>query len=105
MWDMSVRQCVHCFVDEGCIHGTRVAVSPDGQYVACGSDSGVVNLYRGPQCLSAACPLNPKPMKAVMNLTTGIDFIRFSPTRSELFEQPVMQGMGRGCCGSFEGCG
>ena len=81
VWDMSARECVHCFVDEGCVHGTSLAVSPDGQYVACGSDSGVVNLYDGTRCLSSACGSMPKPIKAVMNLTTGIDFICFNPTR------------------------
>lgn len=81
---MLARECIHCFVDEGCIHGTKIAISPSNQYIACGSDSGVVNLYEETQCLSAGCTMTPKPIKAIMNLTTGIDFIRFNPTRSDL---------------------
>lgn len=81
VWDMSARDCVHCFVDEGCIHGTRLAISPSNQYIACGSDSGVVNLYAGTQCLSTGYSRAPKPVKSVMNLTTGIDSLCFNPTR------------------------
>lgn len=36
VWDLSSRQCVHKFTDEGCVLGTKMAVSPDGQRVACG---------------------------------------------------------------------
>lgn len=69
VWDMATRDCVHCFTDDGCVLGNTVAVSPSGRYVACGSDSGVVNLYDD-QCFTNE---RPKPLKAVMNLTTAID--------------------------------
>ena len=36
VWDLSSRRCIHKFTDEGCVLGTKVAVSPDGQRVACG---------------------------------------------------------------------
>lgn len=36
VWDMDRRQCVHRFVDEGCINGTAIAVSKNSQYIACG---------------------------------------------------------------------
>ena len=82
VWDMSARECVNMFVDEGCIHGTTIAVSPNSQYVACGSDSGVVNLYRGTECLlHASSSSTPKPIRAVMNLTTRIDALTINPTR------------------------
>lgn len=90
---MSTRDCVHCFTDEGCLLGTKLAVSPSGTYVACGSDSGVVNVYSGEQCLKAAgdwgtttaavsrLSPNPKPLKSIMNLTTAIDQVCFNSTR------------------------
>lgn len=82
VWDMSARECVHVFVDEGCIHGTTITVSPDNQYIACGSDSGVVNLYRGTECLlHASSTSTPKPVKVVMNLATRIDSLCINPTR------------------------
>ena len=78
---MSSRECVHCFVDEGCIVGTRISISTDCQYLACGSESGVVNLYDGRRCLYGDSGSNPKPVKAVMNLTTGIDSMCINSTR------------------------
>ena len=94
MWDMSTRDCVHCFTDEGCLLGTKLAISPDGTHIACGSDSGVVNVYSGEKCLRtggdwsittmAAAPglsPNPKPLKSVKNLTTAIDQVCFNSTR------------------------
>ena len=78
VWDVSGRQCVHCFTDEGCVVGDRVGVSPDGHYVACGSDSGVVNIYSQEECLGRE---TPKPLKAVMNLTTAVDHLHFNSTR------------------------
>lgn len=81
VWDMSVRECVNCFVDEGCIRGTTIAVSPNSEYVACGSNSGVVNLYTGAQCLNSSQSSTPKPIKPIMNLTTGIDALSINSTR------------------------
>ena len=45
VWDINTRRCVHKFVDDGCIAGTCIAMSPTRQYLACGSSSGVVNVY------------------------------------------------------------
>ena len=33
---MNGRVCVHKFLDDGCIAGTSVAISPTQQYLACG---------------------------------------------------------------------
>lgn len=83
VWEMSSRTCVHCFSDEGCIHGTSIAVSPDMRYLACGSDSGVVNLYAGDLCLSGSSGSGSclKPIKALMNLTTPVDSLCINSTR------------------------
>ena len=97
VWDMSTRDCVHCFTDEGCLLGTKLAVSPSGSHLACGCDSGVVNVYSGEQCLrnggdwntssvssTAAVPglsPYPKPLKSIRNLTTAIDQVCFNSTR------------------------
>ena len=45
IWDMQSRRCVNKFVDDGCILGTALAVSSSQQFLACGSSSGVVNVY------------------------------------------------------------
>lgn len=83
VWDMSTRDCVHSFTDEGCLTGTKLAVSPNNQYLACGSDSGVVNIYNSGECLGTSGGLvrGPKPVKSVMNITTCLDHMCFNATR------------------------
>jgi hypothetical protein len=41
------------------------------------SKSGVVNIYNQDSCLQQT---NPKPIKAIMNLVTGVTSLAFNPT-------------------------
>lgn len=68
VWDMNSRQCLHNFFDDGCVHGTSIAASRDSQYLVCGSNTGVVNVYDMDTCLSSR---SPRPARAIMNLTTS----------------------------------
>ncbi|NXX46249.1 UTP18 protein, partial [Tricholaema leucomelas] len=77
IWDVRSRKCLHKFEDEGCLEGKCIAVSRNNQYVACGSASGVVNLYTTDVCLGAS---RPKPVKAIMNLVTAATSVTFNPT-------------------------
>lgn len=77
IWDLANRSCVHKFVDEGCISGSAIAVSPNSEYIACGCGSGVVNVYDG-SCLHTA--QHPTLLKSLMHLTTGADQTQFNPT-------------------------
>ncbi|XP_044037158.1 U3 small nucleolar RNA-associated protein 18 homolog isoform X2 [Siniperca chuatsi] len=77
VWDMRSSRCVNRFTDEGCVKGTSIAASPSGRYLACGSQSGVVNVYSQEACLNSA---NPKPLKAVMNLLTSATSLAFNPS-------------------------
>ncbi|XP_054249749.1 U3 small nucleolar RNA-associated protein 18 homolog [Indicator indicator] len=77
IWDVRSRKCLHKFEDEGCLEGKCIAVSRNNQYVACGSASGVVNLYTTDTCLKAS---HPKPVKAIMNLVTSATCVTFNPT-------------------------
>ncbi|XP_023251534.1 U3 small nucleolar RNA-associated protein 18 homolog isoform X1 [Seriola lalandi dorsalis] len=77
VWDMRSSRCVNRFADDGCVKGTSIAASRNGQYLACGSQSGVVNIYSQEACLNSA---NPKPLKAVMNLLTSATSLTFNPT-------------------------
>lgn len=63
VWDMNARACVHKFVDDGCIRGTALAVSPTQQYLACGSSSGVVNIYNTSNLENNSLP---KPDKGII---------------------------------------
>ncbi|XP_062388409.1 U3 small nucleolar RNA-associated protein 18 homolog [Sardina pilchardus] len=77
IWDVRSSKCLSRFPDEGCVRGTSIALSPDGHYLACGSQSGVVNVYSQQACVREA---EPKPLKAVMNLVTAATALRFNPT-------------------------
>ncbi|XP_049626968.1 U3 small nucleolar RNA-associated protein 18 homolog [Suncus etruscus] len=77
IWDVNSRKCFNRFVDEGSLYGLSIATSRNGQYVACGSNCGVVNIYNQESCLQET---NPKPIKAIMNLVTGVTSLTFNPT-------------------------
>uniref|UniRef100_A0A3Q4BD55 U3 small nucleolar RNA-associated protein 18 homolog n=1 Tax=Mola mola TaxID=94237 RepID=A0A3Q4BD55_MOLML len=77
VWDMRSSRCVNRFTDDGCVRGTSIAASLNGQYLACGSHSGVVNLYSQEACLNSA---NPKPLRAVKNLLTPATSLTFNPS-------------------------
>ncbi|KAM3863934.1 U3 small nucleolar RNA-associated protein 18 homolog [Diretmus argenteus] len=77
VWDMRSSRCLNKFTDEGCVKGYAIAASSNGQYLACGSQSGVVNVYSQEACLNST---NPKPLKAVMNLVTSATSLAFNPT-------------------------
>ncbi|XP_005890321.1 U3 small nucleolar RNA-associated protein 18 homolog [Bos mutus] len=77
VWDVNSRKCLNRFVDEGSLYGLSIGTSRNGQYVACGSNCGVVNIYNQDSCLQET---NPKPIKAIMNLVTGVTSLTFNPT-------------------------
>uniref|UniRef100_A0A671N1N3 U3 small nucleolar RNA-associated protein 18 homolog n=1 Tax=Sinocyclocheilus anshuiensis TaxID=1608454 RepID=A0A671N1N3_9TELE len=77
IWDVQSSKCLKKFADDGCIRGTSLALSRDGLYLACGSQSGVVNIYSQKDCLHT---LEPRPLKAVMNLVTAATSLCFNST-------------------------
>uniref|UniRef100_A0A673W1F9 U3 small nucleolar RNA-associated protein 18 homolog n=1 Tax=Salmo trutta TaxID=8032 RepID=A0A673W1F9_SALTR len=77
IWDMRSSKCLNRFIDDGCVSGTSMAASKNGQYLACGSAAGVVNVYSQEECMQQN---NPKPMKTIMNLVTSATSLRFNPT-------------------------
>ncbi|XP_074650056.1 U3 small nucleolar RNA-associated protein 18 homolog [Tubulanus polymorphus] len=77
VWDVNNRSCVHKFCDDGCVKGTSLAVSSNQQYLACGSSSGIVNVYNYEACQTQS---SPKPLRIIGNLTTSCDFMKFNST-------------------------
>lgn len=75
IWDVGTRRCISKWNDHGCIQGTSMALSPDDQYYATGSSSGVVNLY---PATSVKNNKNPVPSKEFMNIKTRIDYLQFT---------------------------
>ncbi|XP_051727608.1 U3 small nucleolar RNA-associated protein 18 homolog isoform X2 [Ctenopharyngodon idella] len=77
VWDVRSSKCLKRFEDDGCVKGTSLALSRDDTYLACGSQSGVVNIYSQKDCL---LEVKPKPLKAVMNLLTAATSLCFNST-------------------------
>lgn len=75
VWDMVNRACVHRFYDDGCIQGRSIALQ--GTYLACGSSSGVVNVY---DTSSISSSTSPTPIKSLAKLTTAVTSLAFNPS-------------------------
>lgn len=80
IWDIRNKGCFHSFTDDGCTVGTALAVSPNGKYVACGSRSGIVNVY-DESCMTND---NPTPVKSVKNLQNSTYSLQFNSTSEML---------------------
>ncbi len=77
LWDIKQRRPMHIFQDEGSNNTTCLAVSKDSRYLACGSTSGVVNIYLMENLLQQREAI-PKPFSKLENLTTAIDKLQFN---------------------------
>ncbi|XP_068660696.1 U3 small nucleolar RNA-associated protein 18 homolog [Aristolochia californica] len=73
-WDLRTRRCFHKAVDEGCMEGTALSTSHDSNVLAAGSSSGIVNVYNRDDFLGGTT----KPIKAIENLVTKIDGLKFN---------------------------
>ncbi|XP_012280583.1 U3 small nucleolar RNA-associated protein 18 homolog isoform X2 [Orussus abietinus] len=76
-WDMTSRRCINHAIDEGCLCGSAIAISPSGQIVATGSKQGVVNFYDLKDLTQKQVPT---PLKVILNLVTPITSLRFNST-------------------------
>lgn len=75
VWDINSRACIHRAVDDGCLSCASISISPSGQFLATGSNEGVVNLYDTKTVLQNQ---NPVPLKIVLNLVTSITRLKFN---------------------------
>lgn len=77
IWDMNMRRVKHKLMDEGCIQGSTLAIALSNQFLAAGSQQGVVNVYSVNEMFKSK---TPKPVKSIMNLTTKITDLKFNST-------------------------
>lgn len=80
IFDIGERRYIHRFIDDGCINGSTVAISPNSQLLAASSQQGVVNVYNYDEVIREKYP---RPQKTILNLTTAISATKFNNT-SEL---------------------
>ncbi|XP_011504992.1 PREDICTED: U3 small nucleolar RNA-associated protein 18 homolog [Ceratosolen solmsi marchali] len=74
-WDIGSRSCLNRAFDDGCLSGSSIAMSPNGQFVATGSKQGAVNLYDANSIINERAPM---PVKTVLNLVTSITKLKFN---------------------------
>lgn len=80
IFNIAEQKFLHRFTDDGCINGSTVSISPNGQMLAASSQQGVVNVYNYNDVMVQKYP---RPVKTIMNLTTAISSTTFNHT-SEL---------------------
>uniref|UniRef100_A0A915EC23 Uncharacterized protein n=1 Tax=Ditylenchus dipsaci TaxID=166011 RepID=A0A915EC23_9BILA len=74
-WDVRNQADNFHFMDDGCVRSTCVAVSNNGQFLACGSNTGIINIYDLPSAMTSS---SPKLLYTLENLTTSASFMSFN---------------------------
>lgn len=75
IYDVRKERIMHSFLDDGCIHGMSLALSPNGKMLATGSAEGAVNIYDYEKVFLSKAP---QPEKTLLNLTTYITNLNFN---------------------------
>eukprot|EP00108_Taenia_solium_P002966 TsM_000199500 transcript=TsM_000199500 gene=TsM_000199500 len=88
---------MHRWSDYSCTGGCSFATSDDSKYIACGSDSGYVNIYTWEAVMNGLIK-RPKPLKSVGNLTTAVDQLLFHPSNQLLYMSSSMQSAAARLC-------
>lgn len=81
IFDIRKQRVKHRFVDDGCVNGTVLCISPNDKFLATGSRQGFVNLYHRDDVYGTKYP---KPIKSISNLTTEITDLKFNHTTEML---------------------
>ncbi|XP_073844349.1 U3 small nucleolar RNA-associated protein 18 homolog wicked [Musca autumnalis] len=75
VFSMRQQRLEHRFIDDGCIAGKAMDLSPNQRMLATGSMEGVVNVYDFENVMQTQTPL---PIKSFLNLTTAISCVKFN---------------------------
>lgn len=75
IFDIAEQRFIHRFIDDGCINGSTISISPNGQLVVASSQQGVVNVYNFNDVIRQK---TPQPVKTILNLTTAISTTTFN---------------------------
>ncbi|KAM7344035.1 U3 small nucleolar RNA-associated protein 18 homolog wicked [Cochliomyia hominivorax] len=75
IFSMRKQRMEHSFIDDGCIVGRVMDLSPNQRLLATGSREGVVNVYDFDKVMLSQ---TPQPEKRFLNLTTSISCVRFN---------------------------
>jgi len=73
-WDLGTGRCITKFRNEADVSSTALAISPDGERLAVGTQSGIVDVFD-----SSGSTLSNTLLKSVNNITTAITSLCFHP--------------------------
>lgn len=79
IWDLITLRCVKKFTDDGGTLGTSISISGDSSLLACGSSSGIVNVYSLDSILNSEL-YQPNPLRSYSNIVTPISGTVFHPS-------------------------
>lgn len=79
IWDLITLRCIKRFSDDGGTLGTSISISEDSSLLACGSSSGIVNVYDLPNILNSDST-QFTPLKSYSNIVTPITGTVFHPS-------------------------
>lgn len=93
IWNLTSRSEQSTFIDKGCIHGSKIAISHNDQFIACGSNNGFINIYDVTKAkLSDTCS-SIEPLYTISNLTTAGDILSFNNTSEILAYGSTLKNM------------
>lgn len=81
IFDLRKERIEHSFIDDGCIIGKTIDISPNSQMLATGSNEGVCNIYTYAEIFKSE---SPKPQKIIYNLTTSLSTTKFNSSSEML---------------------
>ena len=79
IWDLITLRCIKRFTDDGGTLGTSISISGDSSLLACGSASGIVNVYDLSNLLNSDIN-QPIPLKSYSNIVSPISGAIFHPS-------------------------
>lgn len=77
VWDLATRTCTHTFTNSSLMFATDLDISPDGDYLAYGTTSGIVDVFLMKDLVPGG-PAQPKVHKSIANLVTPISTVKFN---------------------------
>lgn len=98
IWDLYSPQKQTYFFDDGCVGPRTLAVSKNGQFIATGTDTAIVNVYDRAVIEQLENGKTAKPLWTASNLTTKLTQMSFNHDSQLLaFLSPVKVSL----CESF----
>uniref|UniRef100_A0A0K0FM29 U3 small nucleolar RNA-associated protein 18 homolog n=1 Tax=Strongyloides venezuelensis TaxID=75913 RepID=A0A0K0FM29_STRVS len=80
IWNLTSRSEQNAFIDKGCVHGSKIAISYNDQFLACGSNTGFINIYDVTRAKIVDFASSLEPIHTISNLVTAGDILSFNNT-------------------------